>query len=119
MTQGIIAGGTKVVVVRNGRKYFASNDLELSKKELLSAYGGRWEIETIFRMLKHKLGLGQCQMRKLDAQVAHFHMCFLAYIALEKERFIQKKTIYQIKRNCSFNFQYADNILFRLNFQGA
>lgn len=119
MMQGKIVGGIKVVVVRNGKKYFASNDLKLSKKELLLAYKGRWEIETIFRMLHHKLGLDECQMRKIDAQSAHFHLCLMAYVALEKERFIQNKTIYQIKRNCSFDFQYADNILFRLNFQGA
>lgn len=119
MMAGKIAGGIKVVVVRNGKKYFASNNLILSKKELLAAYKGRWNIETIFRMLHHKLGLDECQMRKLSAQNAHFHLCLMAYIALEKERFIQKQTIYQIKRSCSFNFQYADNILFRLNFQGA
>jgi hypothetical protein len=119
MMGGKIAGGLKVVVVRNGKKYFASNDLKLSKKELLLAYKGRWNIETIFRMLHYKLGLDECQMRKINSQSAHFHLCLMAFIALEQERFIQKKTIYQIKRNCSFDFQYADNILFRLNFQGA
>ena len=119
MMEGIIAGEIKVVVVRNGKKYFASNDLKLSKKELLSAYKGRWNIETIFRMLHHKLGLDRCQMRKIDSQNAHFHLCLMAYATLEQERFFQKKTIYQIKRDCSFDFQYADNILFRLNFQGA
>lgn len=119
MMNGIIAGGLKVVVVRNGKKYFASNDLSLSKKELLLAYQGRWEIETIFRMLHYKLGMDECQMRKLNAQNAHFYLCLMAYTVLEQERFIQKKTIYQIKRNCSFNFQYADNILSKLNFQGA
>ncbi|MCX6764029.1 MAG: transposase [Candidatus Moranbacteria bacterium] len=119
MMLGKITGGAKVIVVRNGKKYFATNDLKLSKKELLSAYKGRWNIETIFRMLHYKLGLDECQARKLNAQNAHFHLCLMAYIALEKERLTQKKTIYQIKRDCSFNFQYADNILFRLNFQGA
>jgi SRSO17 transposase len=119
MKQGKIAGGTKVVVVRNGTKYFASNDLGLSKKELLSAYKGRWNIETIFRMLHYKLGLDECQMRKLNSQNAHFHLCLMAYAALEQERFITGKTIYQVKRRCSFNFQYADNILSKLNFQGA
>ena len=119
MTQGEISGGIKVVVVRNGKKYFASNDLEVSKKELLLAYKGRWNIETIFRMLHHKLGLDECQMRKLNSQNAHFHLCLMAYAALEQERFIRKTTIYQIKRNCSFNFQYADNILFKLLFQCA
>lgn len=119
MKQGTIAGGIKISVVRNGKKYFATNDLSLSKKEILSLYKGRWLVETIFRMLHSELGLDKCQGRKLDAQIAHFHLCLLAYSALEKERFVQRKTIYEIKRNCSFDFQNADNILFRLNFQGA
>ncbi len=116
---GKLIGGLNVFVVRHGKKYFATNDLSLSKKELLAFYKGRWEIETIFRVLHDKLGLDECQARKLHYQTAHFHLCLMAYMVLEKEKFIQNTTIYQIKRNCSFDFQYADNILYKLNFQGA
>ena len=116
---GKITGGTKVIVVRNGKKYFATNDLQLSKKEILTRYRGRWEIETIFRMLHSKLGLDECQARKLDSQIAHYHLCLMAYVVLEKESFITQKTIYRIKRNCSFEPEQADNILFELNFQSA
>lgn len=114
-----LVGGLKVKVVRNGKKYFATNDLNLSKEEILSRYGGRWGIETVFRMLHSKLGLDECQARKLNSQIAHFHLCLIAYIVLEKESFIQNKSIYQIKHNCSFDFQYADNIVGKLFFQGA
>ena len=117
--QGIIAGGIKISIVRNGKKYFAANDLSLTKEKILSLYRGRWLVETIFRVLHSELGLDECQARKLDSQIIHFHLCLLAYAALEKERFIQNKTIYETKRNCSFDFQTADNILFRLNFKGA
>lgn len=119
MKTGKLVGGLEVLVVRNGKKYFATNDLTLSKKELLSAYKGRWKIETVFRALHDKLGLDECQARKLASQSAHYHLCLMAYIALEKERFVQKKTMYQMKRNCSFDFRQADNILNRLFFQGA
>jgi len=119
MMIGKITGGTKVIVVRNSKKYFATNDFALSKQEILSRYKGRWEIETIFRMLHSKLGLDECQARKLSAQVAHYHLCLMSYIVLRKESFIQKKTIYKIKRSCSFRPECADNILFRLNFQSA
>lgn len=117
--QGKISGGTEVIVVRNGKKYFATNDLRSSKKEILSRYKGRWEIETIFRMLHSKLGLDECQMRKLNAQIAHYNLCMMAYVVLRNESYIQEKTIYRIKKNCSFKAEYADNILFRLNFQSA
>jgi hypothetical protein len=119
MKTGKLVGGLDVLVVRNGKKYFATNDLALSKKELLSRYRGRWKIETVFRALHDKLGLDECQARKLESQTAHFHLCLMAYVALENERFIQKKTIYQMKRSCSFDFKQADTIVDRLFFQGA
>lgn len=119
MMLGKITGGTKVIVVRNGKKYFATNDLESSKREIFSRYRGRWEIETTFRALHSKLGLDECQARKLESQISHYHLCLMAYAVLEKESFIQKKTIYKIKKNCSFSPEYANNILFELNFQGA
>lgn len=117
--EGRLNGGLKVIVVRHGAKYFATNDLSLSKQDILSCYRGRWEIETAFRVLHSKLGFDQCQSRKLEAQAAHFHLCLMAYIVLENESFIQRTTIYQIKRHCSFNFNYADNLLNTLFFQGA
>lgn len=119
MKTGKLVGGLEVLVVRNGKKYFATNDLSLSKKELLAAYRKRWKIETVFRALHDKLGLDECQARKLTSQSAHFHLCLMAYAALEKESFVRRKTIYQTKRNCSFDFREADNILNRLFFQGA
>ncbi len=117
--EGKLNGGFKVIVVRHGAKYFASSDLALSKEEILTAYKSRWAIETIFKALHSKLGLDECQARKLEAQTAHFHLCMMAYLVLEKESFIQKTTFYQVKRNCSFNFNYADNLLNTLFFQGA
>jgi len=119
MKTGKLVGGLEVLVVRNGKKYFATNDLSFSKKELLAAYRRRWKIETVFRALHDKLGLDECQARKLTSQTAHFHLCLMAYIALEKERYFQNETIYRIKRSCSFDFREADNILNRLFFQGA
>ncbi len=119
MKEGIITGGIKILVVRNGKKYFATNDLSLTKKEILARYKGRWLVETIFRVLHSFLWLDKCQCRKLDSQVAHFHLCLMAYSILEKEKFIQKKSIYEIKRNCRFDFKIANNILFKLNFQCA
>ncbi len=117
--QGKITGGVQVIIVRHGKKYFATNDPNSSKKEILSRYKGRWEIETIFKALHSKLGLDECQARKLTFQTAHWYLCLMAYTVLKKESFIQRKTIYRIKKNCSFKPEYADNILSKLNFQSA
>lgn len=117
--EGRLNGGLKVIVVRHGKKYFATNDLSLTKQEILSGYKGRWLVETIFRMLHSKLGVDQCESRSLKAQNAHFHLCLMAYTLLEKEKFMTGKTVYQIKRNCSFDFKVADNLINKLIFQRA
>ena len=70
-------------------------------------------------LLHSKLGIDQCEARKLIAQSAHFHLCLMAYAILKKEQYLTSKSIYRIKRKCSFNFKTADNILSKLNFQSA
>ena len=117
--EGKISGGQKVIVVRHGKKYFAASNLKLSKQELLAQYKSRWEIETVFRMLHSKLGIDQCESRKLIAQSAHFHLCLMAYAILKNEQYLTGRSIYRIKRNCSFDFKTSDNILSKLNFQSA
>lgn len=116
MEQGKLSNDLNISIVRNGKKYFITNNLELSKKEILDLYKGRWAIETIFRMLHSKLGLDQCESRSFSAQTAHFHLCLLTFVILENERFISGKTIYEVKRDCSFNFGYADIVLNKLLF---
>ncbi|MDP2951482.1 MAG: transposase [bacterium] len=117
--QGKLSGGLEVKVVRNGKNYFIANDLSLEKKEILNLYKGRWLVETVFRMLHSKLGIDQCQLISLQAQTAHFYFCLFAFLALEKQRMIDEKTIYQLKQECSFNFRKADHIVNTLIFQGA
>lgn len=117
--QGKLSGGREVKIVRNGKNYFITNDLSLNKKEILNLYKGRWLIETVFRMLHSKLGIDQCQTISLKAQTAHFHLCLLTFLCLEKEKIVSQRTIYQIKQECSFNFQKADSIVNTLFFQCA
>lgn len=114
--QGKLSGGCEVKIVRHGKNYFIANDLSLDKKEILNLYKGRWLVETVFRMLHSKLGLDQCQAISLQAQNAHFHLCLLTFLCLEKERIASQRTIYQIKQGCSFSFQRADYIVNTLFF---
>lgn len=119
LEKGKLSGGLEVLVVRHGSKYFATNNLSLTKKEILDFYRGRWLVETIFRVLHFKIGIDQCQSLSLKAQNIHFHLCLLAYLFLEKERLLSQTTIYQVKQRCSFNFKEADSIVSKLIFQGA
>lgn len=119
ISQGKLSSGIEVKIVRHGKNYFITNDLLLEKKEVLSLYKGRWLVETIFRVLHSKLGLDKCQAISLKAQTTHFYFCLFAFLCLEKERIIAKKTIYQAKQDCSFNFQRADYIVKTQFFQSA
>lgn len=116
MEQGTIDGNYKVLIVRHGKKYFATNDLELSKKELLGRYKTRWTIETLFRMLHDKLGIGECQARSLKAQTAHLHLCMMGFILLEKEKQEAGKTWYQLRREYRFHPKNVDYLFSKLNF---
>lgn len=116
---GTIDGNYTVLIVRHGKKYYATNDLELSKKEICHRYYTRWNIETMFRMLYDKLGLQECQARSLIAQTAHIHLCLMSFILLEKEKQETGKTWYQLRRDYRFHPQKVDCLLSKLNFQCA
>jgi len=119
METGCIDGNFKVLIVRHGKRYFATNDLNLSKSEVLRRYDTRWSIETMFRMLHDKLGFGECQSRSLQAQTAHLHLCLMSFVLLEKEKQETGKTWYQLRREYRFHPQKVDTLLPMLGFGGA
>lgn len=119
METGTIDGNFKILIVRNGKKYFATNDLTATKQTLLANYRTRWKIETMFRTLYDQLGFEERQSQSLTAQNAHLHLCFLAYIVLERARIESHQTNYQIRRSFRFHPELVDNLFVKLNFQGA
>lgn len=117
--EGSIDGNCKILIVRHGKKYYATNDFELSKQEILARYKTRWTIETMFRMLYGQLGMEECESRSLQAQTAHIHLCLMSFILLEKEKQETGKTGYQLRREYRFYPQNVDSLLSKLNFQRA
>lgn len=65
--------------------YQISNYKAASKVHIQS-YGYRWNIEKFFRTAKQKLGLNDCQSRKLNLQQNHIMSVFLIYSLLQIER---------------------------------
>ena len=108
MERGIIYGNCEVIIVRHGKKYFATNDLTRSKQDILSAYKTRWSIETMFRMLHGKLGMDECEARALRAQTAHITLCLMSFLILERMRQATGITWYQLRRDYSFHPERAD-----------
>jgi putative transposase len=99
---GRLTGGLKVLVVRYGAKYFATNRLTLPAVEVRRLYRRRSQIEEVIRVCKDQLGLGGCQARSERAQVHHVTCCLTAFCVLERERHDRSLTIYKLKRQLSY-----------------
>ncbi len=69
---------------------FQVSNFKASAREHVKLYGYRWNIEKFFRTAKQKLGLNDCQSRKLDRQKGHIVNVFIAYIVAQYERVKQK-----------------------------
>ena len=81
-------GKVKLVFLRKRRnsKTFTAliiNNTDLSTSQIIQYYKKRWDIEVFYRDCKQHLGMGECQIRKLDAVVRHLHLVFLAYTLLK------------------------------------
>ena len=87
----------EVFVVKDGRRYFISNDTKLLSAELKKHYRVRQQIEEVFRILKQEFGWGGCSARKLQAQNAHLHLSLYAMCIVQKEALEKGETIYAFK----------------------
>jgi hypothetical protein len=94
---GYLSGGLKVRVVRHRRKYYATNRLGLTAREVRAHYQKRQEVEEVIRVLKSQLSLEACQggykRRGADpaqsqprVQEHHIALCLAAYLLVERER---------------------------------
>jgi putative transposase len=99
---GWLTGGLKVLVVRYGAKYYATNRLTLPAAEVRRLYSIRAQIEEVIRVCKDQLGLTGCQARSERAQLHHMTCCLVAFCVLERERHDRQLTIYKLKRQLSF-----------------
>jgi hypothetical protein len=81
-------GLVKLVILRQRRNsktctFLVSNNTGLDGLKILEYYKKRWSIEVFYRDCKQHLGMGEYQVRGLDAVVIHLHLVFLAYTLLK------------------------------------
>jgi SRSO17 transposase len=81
-------GLVKLVILRvrrNSKTYtfLVSNGREVEGLQVLEYYKKRWCIEVFYRDCKQHLGMGEYQVRRLDAVVIHLHLVVLAYTLLK------------------------------------
>jgi putative transposase len=100
--RGWLTGAVRVLVVRYGAKYYATNRLTLPAAEVRRLYRIRAQIEEVIRVCKDQLGLSGCQARTERAQLHHITCCLVAFCVLERERHAHGLSIYKLKRQLSF-----------------
>lgn len=91
---GRLGCGLKVRIIRNGKKYFATNRLSLARSEVMEIYRIRQNIEEVNKELKF-IGIKDCQARSIKAQNQHIWFCILAFSFVEKESRAKKITVYK------------------------
>jgi SRSO17 transposase len=81
-------GVVKLVILRERRNsktctFLVSNNTDLDGLQVLKYYKKRWAIEVFYRDCKQHLGMGEYQVRQLDAVVIHLHLVVFAYTLLK------------------------------------
>jgi putative transposase len=98
--QGKLRGVTHpVLVVKDGRRYWGTNDLTLTVREVKAHYAQRQQIEETFRLLKQELGWGSCSCQKQQAQWAHLHLGLYALMLIQQTAFARGQTIYAFRQS--------------------
>jgi hypothetical protein len=88
----------EVCVVKDERRYFVANDVQLASGELKRHYRQRQQIEEVFRLLKQEFGWGGASAQKARAQVAHLHLGLYALCITEEAAIKEGQTVYAFKR---------------------
>lgn len=77
-------GKVKMVLSKRTRNEtplaIVTNDITLTRAQIIELYNRRWVIEVLFKSLKQYLGLGEYQTSKFDGVVRHLHLVSMAYI---------------------------------------
>ena len=88
----------EVRVIKDGKRYWVTNDLGLKPAQIKRQYRHRQQIEETFRVLKQEFGWGGSSVRKAKAQTAHLHLGLMALCLTQQAAITQGQTVYAFKR---------------------
>jgi hypothetical protein len=86
----------EVLIVKNGKKYYLTNDISLTSRQVRIDYAVRQQVEETFRLLKQEFGWGKCRARSKQAQTAHLHLGLYALCLIQMKT--KNETVYQFKQ---------------------
>jgi putative transposase len=88
-----------VRIVKDGRRFWVTNDLKIKPAEVKQHYRRRQQIEETIRLLKQEFGWGGSSVRKARAQVAHLHLGLMAMCLAQHAAYTRKQSVYAFKRD--------------------
>jgi hypothetical protein len=80
-----------------GEMYLVSNDLKLSADSFQTLYKKRWSVEEYHKSLKQNASLAKSPTRTVRTQTTHLFASLLAYVKLEKLKFVHKLNHFALK----------------------
>jgi transposase len=89
----------RVRIIKDGRRFFVTNDLESQPAQVKKHYRLRQQIEETFRLLKQEFGWGGSSVRKAKAQVAHLHLGLMAMCLAQHAAYQRQQSVYAFKRD--------------------
>jgi putative transposase len=89
----------EVRIIKDGRRFFVSNDLEIKSAQVKQHYRVRQQIEETFRLLKQEFGWGGSSVRKAKAQEAHLHLGLMALCLAQQAAYTRQQSVYAFKRD--------------------
>ena len=88
-----------VLVVKDGRRYWGTNDRALTPGAVKGHYSHRQQIEEVFRLLNQEFGWGSCSCQKQQAQWAHLHLGLYALMLTQRTAFAREQSIYAFRQS--------------------
>src|SRR5262249_24094019 len=82
-----------VLVVKDGRRYWGTNDLTLTPRAVKAPYSHRQQVEETSRLLKQEFGWGSCSCQKQQAQWAHWRLGLYALLLTQQTALARGQTI--------------------------
>ena len=80
-----------------GVRFLVSNDFSLTDEEFKTIYKKRWSVEEYHKSLKQNASIGKSRTRTVKTQSNHLYASILAYVKLEKLKFVNKMNHFAMK----------------------
>jgi hypothetical protein len=80
-----------------GVRFLVSNDLSLSDDDFITLFKKRWSVEEYHKSLKQNAAIAKSPTRTVKTQSNHLFAAILAYVKMERLKFIQNLNHFAIK----------------------